>query len=114
MNLLNSREITTMISEVLGIGKENARTGRQLAEYFGCDIRQITAQIRRERLKGARICAASGTKPGEPTGYYIGDEAETLIYCNRLLHRGRELFGVRGALLKTLPAADKGGSHGKK
>lgn len=105
-----------MISEVLGTGKENARTGRQLAEYFGCNIREITAQVRRERLNGAPICAASGRQEGEPCGYYLGNEEEIEKYCNRLLHRGREVFGARAALLKLLPAADKkkgkGAKHG--
>lgn len=105
----------SMILEVLGEGRANAKTGRELADIFGCDIRDITRQIRRERLKGARICATSKKGTGTPCGYFIGTEEETQAYCNRLLHRGRELFGVRGALLKTLPAADKekGGKHGK-
>lgn len=101
-----------MISEVLGTGRENARTGQQLAEIFGVNIRDIAAQIRRERLQGARICATSGTGKGERPGYYIGSDEEVKAYCNRLLHRGRELFGVRGALLKTLPADDQGTGSG--
>lgn len=54
-----------MIADFLAEGKENARTGRELATLFGCDIRTITEQIERERRDGQPICAISrGRKPG--------------------------------------------------
>ena len=43
-----------MIYELLAEGRENARTGRQLADICGCDIRAITAQIERERREAGR------------------------------------------------------------
>ena len=90
-----------MIHELLGTGKENARTGKALATYFHCDIREITQQIEKERREGHPICAASG----EPAGYYLAEDVEELQeYCDRLKGRAIELFKTRQALVKTLQA----------
>ena len=91
--------IPTKVSIYLQPGRKNAQTGRSLAKFFNCDIRLITAAIRRERLQGIPICATSD----HPAGYYLAETDEEIQdYCNRLLHRGRELFGARAALLKRL------------
>ena len=88
-----------MISELLATGKENARTGRELAQFFGCNIRDITEQVERERRGGQPICAASGENPG----YYLAADADELErYCNNLKNRATELFKTRQALVKLL------------
>lgn len=88
-----------MIRELLGTGKENARTGRQLADLLGCDIRAISAQVERERREGAPICAATGENPG----YYLAADADELAaYCNRLKGRAIEVFKTRQALVRVL------------
>ena len=88
-----------MIHELLFHGSENARTGRELAEIYGCNIREITQQVERERREGWPICAGSGEVPG----YYLAADAEELDkYCNRLKGRAIELFKTRQALIKTL------------
>lgn len=56
-----------MIHELLAEGRENARTGRELAQFFDCNIRDITEQVERERREGQPICVATGENPG----YYI-------------------------------------------
>lgn len=98
-----------MIAELLGVGKENARTGKELAAVLGCNIRELTAAIERERREGQPICAATGDNPG----YFIAADAEELeAYCNDLHHRAGELYKTRRALLNVLSnyAAAKGGA----
>ena len=88
-----------MIFELLDVGKDNPRTGRELSSVLGLGIRDITEQIERERRDGAPICASTGANPG----YYIAADAEELEqYCNRLKGRGIELFKTRQALIKVL------------
>lgn len=98
-----------MIAELLGVGKENARTGKELAAVLGCDIRDVTAAIERERREGQPICAATGDNPG----YFIAADAEELKeYCDNIHHRAAELYKTRRALLNVLSnyAAAKGGA----
>lgn len=88
-----------MIHELLAEGRENARTGRELADFFKCNIRDITEQVERERREGQPICAATGENPG----YYLAADADELeTYCNRLKGRAIELFKTRQALINTL------------
>ena len=88
-----------MIHEILPAGRENALTGRALANIFDCDIRAITAQIERERRDGHPICAATGENPG----YFLpADNEELQEYCDLLKGRGIEIFKTRQALIKVL------------
>lgn len=88
-----------MIHESLGTGKENAQTGKELALMHGCNIRDVTAQIERERRNGRPICASSGDSPG----YYLAADADELeAYCNQLKRRAIQLFKTRQALINTL------------
>lgn len=88
-----------MIHELLTEGRENARTGRELATVLGCDIRDITAQVERERRAGQPICAAMR----EPAGYFLPANADELErYCNLLHKRAGELYKTRRALIKVL------------
>lgn len=88
-----------MIHELLAEGKENARTGRELAQFLDCNIRDITEQVERERREGKPICAATGEVPG----YYLAADADELeTYCNRLKGRAIELFKTRQVLINTL------------
>lgn len=85
--------------ELLAEGEKNARTGKELAACIGCDIRDITAAVERERRQGQPICAATSKNPG----YYLAADANELqTYCNRLHHRAAELYKTRQALLKIL------------
>jgi len=95
-----------MITELLNTGRENARTGQELADVLGISIRDVTIAIARERRDGAPICAATG----RPQGYYLAADAEELeTYCNRLKGRAIEVFKTRQALIRVLRAlADKG------
>ena len=88
-----------MIQEVLNTGRENAITGQELADFYKCDIREITERIARERREGAPICAATRGKPG----YYLPETREELeAYCERLKGRAIELFKTRQALIHVL------------
>ena len=88
-----------MIKELLLEGKENAQSGRDLANIAGLTLRELTAQIERERRAGAPICAHSGKNPG----YYLAASADELQeYCNALEHRAGELNKTRAACLDTL------------
>ena len=88
-----------MIHELLAEGRENARTGKELAAMLGCNVRDVTEQIEKERREGQPICAATGENPG----YYMAADAEELAaYCRRLKGRAIELFKTRQALISTL------------
>ena len=88
-----------MIHELLATGRENARTGRELAQHFNCSIREITEQVERERRAGQPICAATC----EPYGYYLAADAEELNdYCRQLWKRAGEIHKTRRALVKVL------------
>jgi len=90
-----------MVAELLRYGQENAQTARELARYMGCEPREITRQIERERRQGVPICAAVGENPG----YYLpADSHELSEYCDRLKGRAIEIFKTRQALVKTLRA----------
>lgn len=87
-----------MIKEYLSIGKENARTAKELAKLLHCDVRDISQGIETERRNGAPICASCD--PEQP-GYYLADTAEELqAYCGRLHKRAGEIHKTRRALLK--------------
>lgn len=94
-----------MIADHLTKGKANARTGKDLANILGCDVREISARIERERRQGQPIIASCD--PERP-GYYLAETAEELQqYCNRLHHRAGEIHKTRRALLEAangLPA----------
>lgn len=88
-----------MIFELLGPGRANAKTGRELAAVLDLDIRTVTEQIERERRAGKPICAAMHDNPG----YYLAETQEDLQqYCNLLQNRATELFITRKALLSVL------------
>ena len=97
-----------MIADHLLTGKENARTGKDLARALNCDIRDISAGVERERRQGQPIIASCD--PEQP-GYYLAETAEELQqYCNRLHHRAGEIHKTRSALLKAandLPAGQE-------
>lgn len=86
-----------MIHELLTEGEANAITGKTLAEYFNCDIREITARIEQERRDGHPICASAAG------GYFLpADPQELETYCNRVHHRAAQLYKTRRALLNVL------------
>lgn len=89
-----------MIAELLSVGTENARTGKELAIVLSCNIRDITEQIERERREGQPICATTG---GRNAGYFLAGNAEELEkYCRRLNKRAGEMQKTRRALLNVL------------
>lgn len=93
-----------MIFEILDRGREHATSGAALCDFFECDLRTITAQIERERLAGAPICA---TTNGNRPGYYLAaDEKELKDYCDALKHRAGRIFRTRQALLKAEPVKE--------
>lgn len=97
-----------MIYDYLLIGKENAKTAKDLARALKCDVRDITAGVERERRQGKPIIASCD--PENP-GYYIAETQEELQqYCSRLHHRAGEIYKTRSALLETaqtLPTAQE-------
>ena len=97
-----------MIYELLAEGRDNARTGGELAALCGCNIRAVTAQIERERRDGHPICAASGPNPG----YFLpADDTELTTYCELLKGRAVELFKTRQALIKILKQRGEALAH---
>ena len=102
-----------MIHELLGKGSKNARTSKELAEALGCDRRQVTLQIEKERNEGQPICANCNGTPG----YYLATDANELQkYCNRLRHRVGRIGRTKKSLQRTLFAmvkAEKGADDGK-
>lgn len=102
-----------MIHELLAEGRENARTGKELAQYFNCSMRDITEQVERERRAGQPICAATS----EPYGYYLPANPDELAdYCRQLWKRAGEIHKTRRALIKVLKEIrdkQEAAEHGK-
>ena len=96
-----------MIAEILGTGRREAKTSRQIANMLGTDVRKVTAMVQAERRKGVPICAAAEA----PAGYYLaGCQEELQEFCGKLFHRGGEAMKTRRSLLnvvKTLPKRDQ-------
>lgn len=87
-----------MVIDYLSTGIENARTGKDLAAMLNCNLRDITADITRERRQGWPIIASNA--PERP-GYYIAvSRSEVKQYCNSLRRRASEIEKTSAALLK--------------
>lgn len=71
------------ILELLGEGEENAKTTKELAEYYGRTARSITAEIHRLRAKGEVIL--SNNTDGI-NGYYLPSNAEEVQRFVRSMH----------------------------
>lgn len=88
-----------MIAEYLLIGRENAKTARELARLLHCDPRDISQGVERDRRNGQPICASCDP---EAPGYYLADNAEDIQnYCKSLHKRAGEIYKTRRALLAT-------------
>ena len=104
-----------MIYEMLGEGRQNARSSRELAEVLGIDRRGVSILVERERRAGKPICA---TTVSRMPGYFIPANREDMErYCRQLKHRAGEIFKTRAACIKTLgrlPASEerKGDQNG--
>lgn len=93
-----------MIFELLSTDRENTLTAKYLSDVLHIDKRNITEQIRRERIKEKRpIIAATMDNPG----YYIANsKSEMRAYCKSLEHRRNELqetIDACKAMIKDLP-----------
>ena len=79
------------VYESLPSGKENAIPGRELANLLGIsDLRNLTAQIERERRAKLPICAAQGS---DGAGYYKAATPEELEEYIRTL--GSRAYNLR-------------------
>lgn len=78
-----------MICEFLATGKDNAIPARELASMLGISIRDVAIGVERDRRAGVPICASCDS--GKPGYFLAADEREMIDYCNRLLHRIREI-----------------------
>ena len=88
-----------MISELLAVGAENAKTGKELCDLLNITHRELSFAISRERLAGVPICSSSGRQPG----YFLAaDRSEMERFCRSLKHRAREITRTRKACTATL------------
>jgi len=91
-------QIESKLLSILPTGKENARTGRELAAIIsGWELRDITKEICRLRRAGIPIC---GYNSGEVKGYALanGNTDELDIYCRRFHKRLAEIKKTLAAL----------------
>jgi predicted DNA-binding transcriptional regulator YafY len=90
------------VAAVLGVGRENAMTAKELARLFGLsDERIVTKEIQAERQRGVPVCASCGVS----AGYFISDSPDEITrYVRTLDSRIKEIHKTRTALLLT---ADK-------
>jgi len=88
-------------------GRENARTGKELARNAGINPRDVTILIERARRAGTPIVASCDA---EQPGYYIAETAaEVESYCSSLHRRAGEIYKTRRALLEAagdMPAGE--------
>lgn len=74
------------VSGLLHTGKENAVTARDLAAITGHSIREITAQIARERQAGAVILSSG-------KGYFLPASTEEILHFVRAMDsRAKQIF----------------------
>ena len=94
-----------MIAELLGKGRESARSGRELSAVLNCRARDVSAQVEKERREGFPICAATSA----PYGYYLARDGKELEeYLKSLKGRAVEIFKTRQALVKVLQKIQEG------
>lgn len=98
-----------MIYELLNHGAAQALTGKQLGKLLHMTQREVSQAVERERRQGKPICATcNAIKPG----YYIPETQEEMQqYCDRLRHRGGEIFATRAACLRSMNTLPKGESY---
>jgi hypothetical protein len=73
------------ISDFLGVGRENAVSGSELADRLHVhDLRFVTRRIEQERRAGSPICA---TTSGEQRGYFLAASPDELRRYTRSLDR---------------------------
>ena len=81
------------IADLLGVGRENAITRRDLERLTGLDGRSVRLLIERERRAGTPILADNAS------GYYLPASDDERAECVRSLrHRAREIMTTARAL----------------
>ena len=96
-----SRKPSSGIAALLGVGRENARTAREIARTMGVsDARVITRMIEAERRGGRAICASCDS---ESRGYFVAESpAELEAYTKSLRRRLRNIRKTSEALERAL------------
>jgi len=93
-----------MIAEILGIGRDNARTAQEIGRILDLDPRSVTAQVSKERLAGSPICSICR---GEHRGYFLpANRQELEHFCNRLEHRAGRIMRTREACVTKLDSLE--------
>lgn len=89
MNRTEKKKIKGQHTEITGLihnGEENAVTARDLAAITGLSVREITAQIARERQAGAVILSSG-------KGYFLpSSEDEILHFVRTMNSRARNIY----------------------
>ena len=89
MNKTEKKKVKEQHTEVNGLlnrGEENAVTARDLAAITGHSIREITAQIARERQAGAVILSSG-------KGYFLPANNEEILHFVRAMDsRARNIY----------------------
>ena len=80
------------IADLLGVGRENAITRRDLERLTGLAPREVSLAVERERRSGVPILA-------DGSGYYLPSSHDERAECVRSLrHRAREIMATARAL----------------
>lgn len=80
------KEQHTEVNSLLNRGEENAVTARDLAAITGHSVREITAQIARERQAGAVILSSN-------KGYFLPSNTQELLHFVRTMDsRAKQIF----------------------
>lgn len=114
MNRTEKKKIKGQHTEITGLihnGEENAVTARDLAAITGLSVREITAQIARERQAGAVILSSC-------KGYFLpGSEDEILHFIRTMDSRAKQIFlaarSAKAMLAKVPGQLDIFGREGK-
>ena len=91
-----------MISDLLGYGKDNARTAAELSQITGLTHREVVRQIERARRRGEPICASGDSSC---RGYYKAATPAELAQYTRALNR--RLHTIREGLDALICTLDK-------
>lgn len=79
-----------MIAEIL-LDRQHKRSTPEICSELGITTRELRAQVRRERIAGAPICAETDS---ESSGYYLGDERDIERNRRTLARKANEIRKV--------------------
>ena len=99
-----NKRFVILVYDILNHGKKNATPVQDLANFYGCSIREIQKEIEQERLKGYLICSST------TAGYWIAESYDDLAEFVRVQSaRVKSMNRMMQSARKKMRELEKGG-----